>query len=84
MNHPKIRAPITETIVNSIPSLPEARAECKFIPNPNPTTEYCNRYLDVFLLNFGWACPQVNAKANPRKRANGGVTHVESACKPGI
>lgn len=54
MNHPKIRVPITETIVNSIPSLPEARAECKFIPNPNPTTEYCNRYLDVFLLNFGW------------------------------
>ena len=29
-------------------------------------------------------CPQVNAKANPRKRANGGVTHVENACKPGI
>ena len=48
-----ISVPITEITVNSIPSLPEASAECKFIPKPNPTTEYCNKYLDVFLLNFG-------------------------------
>ena len=82
MNQPITKVPITEITVNSIPSLPEARAECRFIPNPSPTTEYCNKYLDVFLLNFGCACPQVNAKISPRNKATGGVTHADHASNP--
>ena len=49
----------------------------KFMPNPNPTTEYCNRYLDVFLLNLGCACPHSKANARPRNKATGGVTQAE-------
>ena len=77
MSQPMSNVPTTEIIVNSIPSLHEAREACRFIPNPNPTTEYCNRYFEVFLLNFGCACPHSNAKANPKNNANGGVTHAE-------
>jgi len=77
MTQPISNVPITEIIVNSIPSLPEASEACKFMPNPNPTTEYCNRYLDVFLLNLGCACPHSKANARPRNKATGGVTQAE-------
>ena len=61
----------------SIPSLPEASEACKFIPKPRPTTEYCNKYLDIFLLNLGCACPHNKANDRPRNKATGGVTHAE-------
>ena len=51
------------------------RDSCRFIPNPNPTTEYCSKYFDTFLLNAGKACEQVRANAKPRNNATGGVTH---------
>ena len=69
--------PTTEITVNSIPSLPEARDAWRFIPKPSPTTEYCKRYLDTFLLNFGCACPLDKANINHRNKATGGVTQVE-------
>lgn len=56
MNYFKIRVLIIEIIVNFIFFLLEVRVECKFILNFNFIIEYCNRYLDVFLLNFGWVC----------------------------
>ena len=48
-----IMVPTTDTIVNSIPSLPDASEACRFMPNPKPTTEYCKSFLDIFLLNLG-------------------------------
>ena len=74
MNQPMTNVPITDRMVNSIPSLPEANEACRFMPKPKPTTEYCSRYLDIFLLNLGCACPHVKAKARPKNKATGGVT----------
>ena len=64
----------TDTMVKSIPSLPEASDSCRFMPNPNPTTDACSRYFDVFLANLGYACPATRAKARPIKSAMAGVT----------
>ena len=61
--------PITETMVKSIPSLPDSTAEYRFIPKPRPTTEACNRYFDTFLVNIGKGEPRVTARTIPASRA---------------
>ena len=78
------RVPTTEMTVKAIPSLPEAKEASRFMPKPRPTTEYCNRYLDIFLLNFGKGCPQSSAKAKPLNRATGGVTHEVKGRQAGM
>ena len=47
----------TEMMVNIMPSFPEARAACRFIPKPSPTTQPCSKYFWVFLANLGNAGP---------------------------
>ena len=64
----------TETIVNSIPSRPVCNDSWRFMPKPNPTTENCNRYLDVFFAKRGKGCPASSAKASPANRATAGDT----------
>ena len=66
---PMTITPITETMVKSIPSLPDSTAEYRFIPKPRPTTEACSRYFDTFLVNTGKGEPRVTAKAIPASRA---------------
>ncbi|MNX88715.1 hypothetical protein D3C86_1206960 [compost metagenome] len=43
--YPSIKVPKIEAMVNNIPSLPALRALCRFIPNPNPTTEIWSSFL---------------------------------------
>lgn len=62
---------ITETIVKIMPSAPLCKDFSRFIPNPSPTTDACRRYLDSFLLNFGYGMPKQSAKTSPTKRAIG-------------
>ena len=65
--------PMTDIMVNSIPSLPVSTAEYRFIPKPNPMTDSCRRYFDAFFVNFLNGAPNVTAISIPatRERAVG-------------
>jgi hypothetical protein len=43
------------------------------MPNPNPITDNCNKYVDASLLNFGKGMSSVKAKLKPINNARGGV-----------
>lgn len=64
---PRHITPITDTIVNSMPSFPASIAECRFIPKPRPITESWSMYLDVFLVNFLNGAPKVIASSIPAR-----------------
>ena len=83
MSIPMSMVPITDIMVNSIPSLPDASEACRFMPKPKPTTEYCNRYFDTFLLNLGCAWPHTMANSKPKNSATGGVTQPDKCANPG-
>ena len=70
---PNAITPTTEAIVNNIPLLPDFSESTIFIPNPNPTTETCSRYLDAFLLNLANGMGKIKAYINPINKDIAGV-----------
>ena len=72
INTPIIITPKTDAIVKSIPSLPDFNDSLTFMLNPRPTTEACNRYLEVFLLNLGYGFLKIRAYTNPINNAIAG------------
>lgn len=69
----------TETIVKVIPSRPAASDSWKFMPKPNPTTQYWSMCLDTFLLHAGKGLPSVRAIRMPAKSDRAGETKKEPA-----
>ena len=53
INIPISKVPMTDIIVKSIPSLPDASEAWRFMPKPKPMTEYWRSFLDMFLLKVG-------------------------------
>ena len=64
---PRHITPITDTIVNSMPSFPASIAECRFIPKPRPITESWSMYLEAFFVNFLNGAPKVIASSIPAR-----------------
>lgn len=71
-NSPNPSVSIIDAAVNNKPLLPTSRASSKFIPNPSPTTEACNKNLVSFEVFFLNGFPIVNDKINPANKAIGG------------
>jgi hypothetical protein len=71
-NVPRIKVLKIDAIVKKKPSFPAEKALVTFIPNPNPTTEICNKIFIAlwFILKNG--CPERFATINPNSKAMGG------------
>jgi hypothetical protein len=61
-----------EAIVKRKPSFPAEKALLTFIPNPNPTTEICNKIEIALWFKFKNGCPERLATTNPNNKAIGG------------
>ena len=72
-NQPITSTAETETIVINIPSLPDCKASCTFIPKPNPTTDICSRFFDIFFDTDGSGLPKTTAKTIPAKSPTTGL-----------
>lgn len=72
IKYPSIIVLNIEAIVRTNPSLPAANALVAFIPNPNPTTENCNKTVIALWLKCKNGFPDKLATNNPNNNAIGG------------
>ena len=75
---PMTITPKTDATVNIMPSLPDFSDSVTLIPNPSPTTDTCNRYFEVFLLNVGYGQAKIMAYIRPKNSATAGVIYCFS------
>ena len=55
--------------VKTNPSLPASTTFVKFIPNPSPIIDACNKYFNVVFVGLGYGLPKTKTTAIPINKA---------------